>query len=437
MDRSERRVVITGIGVLCPIGRSPQEMWEAVLARRSGLARPSGIPREVIPLRAAGEVREFTGNIKDFGEMDKEAQKNLRKALKVMCRECQMGVAAGQLALNDAAIRIGTFEPERIGTSFGSDYMVSEPQEFLEGIKACLDGHGVFHFDRWAGEGMPRLFPLWLLKYLPNMPASHLAIYNDLRGPSNSLTVREASPGVCLADGLNIIRAGRADCMVVGVTGTRLSLMKALHTVQQEEVALGDEEPTTACRPFDKNRPGMVPGEGAAAVILEDSRSALKRGVKVYGEVLAAASAAVAGRHCVADRKAALILALRAVLDQAEMQPENIGFVMAHGLGTQSCDQEEAEALAEVFGPKKVPVIAAKSYFGNLGAGAGLVELALGVLALNNKQLFATLNCDDPDPACPVDVVREPREISRPVFVNINVTPQGQASAAIVAAWSE
>ncbi|MGB9880519.1 MAG: beta-ketoacyl synthase N-terminal-like domain-containing protein, partial [Anaerolineae bacterium] len=113
MDRSERRVVITGIGVISPIGRSPQEIWEAVQVGRSGLARPSAIPREVIPLRAAGEVKEFTGNVKDFGEMDREAQKNLRKALKVMCRECQMGVAAGQLALNDAGIRMGTFAPER------------------------------------------------------------------------------------------------------------------------------------------------------------------------------------------------------------------------------------------------------------------------------------------------------------------------------------
>lgn len=437
MDRSNRRVVITGIGVICPLGSRAAEIWEAVNSRRSGLTRPSLLPLDVIPLRAAGEARQFTGNIKDFGELDKEAQKNLRKSLKVMCRECQMGVAVGQLALNDAGIRLGTYDPERIGTSFGSDYMVSEPQEFLEGVKACLDGDGVFHFARWATDGMPRLFPLWLLKYLPNMPASHLAIYNDLRGPSNSLTLREASPAACLQDGLHTIQAGRADCMVAGVTGTRLSLMKALHVVQQEEVVLGEGDPASACRPFDRDRPGMVPGEGAGAVVLEDEHSAKRRGARIYGRLLAASSVAAVDRYCVGRRREAMVLAIRRSLASAGLQPSDIGFVMAHGLGTRSCDQEEADAIAAVFGPHGIPVVAAKSYFGNLGAGSGMVELVLGLLALRDGRLFPTLNCDNPDPLCPVDVVREEREISRGVFLSLNVTPQGQASAAIVARWEE
>lgn len=435
MDRSNRRVVITGIGVICPLGSCAPEIWEAVISRRSGLNKPSSLPLDVIPLRAAGEARQFTGNIKDFGELDKEAQKNLRKSLKVMCRECQMGVAVGQLALNDAGIRLGTYDPERIGTSFGSDYMVSEPQEFLEGVKACLDGEGVFHFPQWAVNGMPRLFPLWLLKYLPNMPASHLAIYNDLRGPSNSLTLREASPGACLQDGLNTIQAGRADCMVAGVTGTRLSLMKALHAVQQEEVVLGEGDPTTACRPFDKDRMGMVPGEGAGAVVLEEEESANRRGAQIYGRLLAASSVAAVNRYCLGRRKEAMVLAVRRSLASAGLHPHDIGFVVAHGLGTRTCDQEEAEAIATVFGPYGVPVVAAKGYFGNLGAGAGMVELALGLLALKHGRLFPTRNCDTPDPLCPVDVVREEREVPRGIFLKLNVTPQGQASAAVVARW--
>lgn len=435
MSGEQRRVVITGLGVICPIGTGATEIWQAVTNRQSGVSSPSCLPTETLPIKAAGEARQFTGNIKDFGEMDKESQKNLRKSLKVMCRECQMGVAAAQLALNDASLTQGSFDPERVGTSFGSDYMVSSAEEFTEGIRACLDGNGVFEFHRWASDDMPRLFPLWLLKYLPNMPASHVAIYNDLRGPSNSITMREASPAICVRDAMHAIQTDREDAAVVGVTGTRLSLMKAMHAIQQEEVAIYDGEPQRACRPFDLHRSGMVPGEGAAAIILEELKTATRRGASIYGEVLAASSAAVLERKCVARRREAMRQAMLNAIHEAGLKPTDIGFVMAHGLGTQTCDVEEAQALSDVFGSRGVPIIAAKSYFGNLGAASGLVEMILGILALRHRQLFATLNYETPDPACPVDVVTEPRPIEKMVFMNVNVTPQGQASAAIIAAY--
>ncbi len=435
MSGDRRRVVITGLGVISPIGTGATAIWQAVTNRQSGVSSPTCLPPGALPIKAAGEARQFTGHIKDFGEMDKESQKNLRKSLKVMCRECQMGVAAAQLALNDASLSQGKFDPERVGTSFGSDYMVSSAEEFTEGIRACLNGDGMFQFHRWAGEGMPRLFPLWLLKYLPNMPASHVAIYNDLRGPSNSITMREASPAICIRDAVHAIQSDREDAAVVGVTGTRLSLMKAMHTVQQEEVAIYDGEPERVCRPFDLHRNGMVPGEGAAALVLEELKTAIRRGASIYGEVLAASSAAVLERKCVAHRREAMRLAMLRVLHEAGLKPADIGFLMAHGLSTQTCDVEEAQALSDVFGPRGVPVIAAKSYFGNLGAASGLVEIILGVLALRHHQLFATLNYETPDPACPVDVVTDPRPIERTVFMNVNVTPQGQASAAIIAAY--
>ena len=432
MSGERRRVVITGLGAICPIGSSTDEIWNAVASRQSGISAPTSLPTEALPIGAAGEVRQFTGHIKDFGEMDKEAQKNLRKSLKVMCRECQMGVAAAQLALNDASHVSGGFDPSRVGTSFGSDYMVSDPQEFTEGIRACLSGQREFEFSRWPTEGMPRLFPLWLLKYLPNMPASHVSIYNDLRGPSNSITMREASPAICIRDAMHVILSDRADAAVVGVTGTRLSLTKAMHAIQQEEVGLLNGEPSRACRPFDLHRNGMVPGEGAAAIFVEELNSASRRGVHIYAEVLAAASAAVIDRNRVARRREAMRLAMTAALQEAHLKPTDIGFVMAHGLGTQTCDVEEAAALSDVFGPAGVPVIAAKSYFGNLGAASGLVEIILGILALRHRQLFATLNYETPDPACPVDVVTEPRSPRVQRFMNVNVTPQGQASAAII-----
>ena len=165
-----------------------------------------------MPVHVAAEARQFSGEIEDFGPLEKEQKKQIRKALRVMCRECQMGVAVAQLALTDAAIQVGKIDPERIGISFGTDYMLSVPEEFNEGIRQCLSGEGKFEFPRWGLEGLPKMSPLWLLKYLPNMPASHVAIFNDLRGPSNSLTLREAGSNLAVGEAYQIIRRGQCRC---------------------------------------------------------------------------------------------------------------------------------------------------------------------------------------------------------------------------------
>ena len=185
----------------------------------------------------AAEARQFTGEIEDYGPLEKERKKLIRKGLRVMCRECQMGVAAAQLALADSGIQAAAVDPERVGISYGIDYLLSVPEEFADGVLQCIGSDGKFEFPRWGAEGQPKMSPLWLLKYLPNMPASHVAIFNDLRGPSNSLTSREASANIAIGDAYHIILRGNAEAMVCGATGTRLHAMKIVHAVTQEEVA--------------------------------------------------------------------------------------------------------------------------------------------------------------------------------------------------------
>ncbi|GAB4130868.1 MAG: beta-ketoacyl synthase [Thermogutta sp.] len=438
MDAESRRVVITGLGVLSPIGSSKSAVIDSLRNRRSGVGPLSVLPPEAVPVRFSGEVKDFTGSIGDFGNISKDVQKNLRKALKVMCRECQMGVAAGQLALNDAAIAPGKVDPARIGVCFGSDYMVSSPEEFTEGFRNSRDADGEFRFSLWPVKGMPQLFPLWLLKYLPNMPASHLGIYNDLRGPSNSLTLREATPNVCIMDALNTIRYERADAMLAGSTGTRLSTMKLMHCLQQEELAVtDDQDPSSVSRPFDKNRQGMVLGEGAGAVLLEELSHARNRGATVYAEVLSASSVAAIAKNGVSDLRQAVRLALTSALKQAALSPSQVNFVVATGLSTRTADREEALGIADIFGPNSVPILAPKSFYGNLGAGSGMVELIIGVLSLLEDALFPTLNYEVPDPDCPVRVVPEGDIPSGDVFVNLSFNSHGQASAAVVRRFSD
>ena len=294
MSSKQRRVVITGIGLVSPLGSTKEALWEALQQARSGVGPLTVLPPGAVPVHVAAEARQFTGEIEDFGPLEKEQKKQIRKALRVMCRECQMGVAVAQLALTDAAIQVGTVDPDRIGISYGTDYMLSLPEEFNEGIRQCLNGEGKFEFPRWGLEGLPKMSPLWLFKYLPNMPASHVAIFNDLRGPSNSLTLREAGSNLAVGEAYQIIRRGNADAMVCGATGTRLHAMKIVHAVSQEEVACGNGDPTKVSRPFDRNRSGMVLGEGAGAVVIEELAHAQARGATIYGEIVAASSRAAA-----------------------------------------------------------------------------------------------------------------------------------------------
>lgn len=434
MSSMRRRVVITGMGVISPVGNSKEALWEALSTGQSGVGPLTATPASPFPVSIAAEARQFSGDIDDFGPMEKEVKKALRKGLKVMCRECQMGVAAAQLALHDAELAPGKYEPTRTGVSFGSDYMITLAEDFSEGIRSCLNGQGQFEFGRWATEGMPKMSPLWLLKYLPNMPASHIAIYNDMRGPSNSITLREASPGLTLAEACQIIRRGRADIMLCGATGTRLHPMKMLHAVRQEEVAPGNGDPARVSRPFDLNRQGMVLGEGAGAVILEDLESARARGATIFAEVLGGASSAATEGRRQARRDVAMKNVLAAVLSRCGVTPDAVGHIHAHGVSTRCADAEEARAIGEVFGGRSqpVPVVAAKSYFGNLGAGSGMVELIASVLALGQNRLFRVLNYETPDPDCPVAVVTRDDVSPGASFVNLNVTPQGQASAVLV-----
>jgi 3-oxoacyl-[acyl-carrier-protein] synthase II len=222
--------------------------------------------------------------------------------------------------------------------------------------------------------------------------------------------------------------------MLAGATGSRVHPLRTVHTVLQEQLALEGDDPTKVSRPFDLHRHGMVVGEGAAAIVLEHWPTAQQRGATVLGEVLGYGAAVAVDRQAVALRDQALKNAMLQALQSAELTPADIGHVHAHGLSTLRCDIAEAQAIQHVFRDRStpVPVTAAQSYFGNLGAAGGMVELSASLMAIQQGSLFATLNYDTPDPECPVDVVTSHAAPAGTSVLNINVTPQGQASAVIV-----
>ncbi len=434
MSSSEsRRVAITGIGVISPLGNSKEALFDGLSSGKNGVRDIESLANFEGDVRFGGEAVEFTEHIDNFGTLPKDQKKMIRKGLKMMCRETKMGVAAAQLAFQDAGMEVGSYDPERTGCVFGSDYMLTMPEDFRAGAQKCADDEGEFDYSQWGGEGLGMVNPLWLLLYLPNMPASHVAIYNDLRGTSNSLTQREAAPNLAIGEASRIIQRGSADVMVAGATGTRLHPMNMMHAIAQEEIAGNGVAPEKASRPFDRDRSGMALGEGAGVMLLEDLDAAQSREATILGEIIGAASSAVTKAPSVADRRQAIVNSLRAALADAGLSPSDIGHIHAHGLSTRSCDAEEAAAIVEVFGSREEqpPVVAAKSHFGNLGCGSGAVELAGSLMAIRSGKLFPVLNYETPDDDCPLNIATADTDAGQTV-ANINVTPQGQASVLIV-----
>ena len=432
---STRRVVITGMGLVGPLGNEKASFWSALCAGESGIRPLTHFPTDALPIRCGGEANQFTGHISEFGNLQASQKKAIRKGLKVMCREIQMGVAASQLAFQDAQLAPEEIDGERTGAVYGCDYIMTNPAEFEAGLRDCVtDGH--VEFARWAEQGLPKVTPLWLLKYLPNMPACHVAIYNDLRGPNNSITVREASANLALAEAYCTIRRGHADVIVSGATGTRIHPIKTVHVALQEEVAQENDDPTTLSRPFDADRTGVVIGEGAASLVLEELQSAEQRGVTPLAEVVGFGSSTVITKNSVADRKTAVANALRQALHTAGLSADEVGHVNAHGVSTRQGDRDEAAGIQQLFGQRStpVPVVAPKSATGNMGAGSGALEVISSVLALQQGTLFPTQNYQTPDPDCPLAVVTDAETSAGSTAVNINVTAQGQASALVVRA---
>ncbi len=429
-----RRVVITGLGLISPLGNSPAALWDALVAGRSGVGATTFMPADRQPLAISAEAREFTGEIEDFGPLEKERKKAIKKGLKVMCRETRMAVAAAQLAIADAGFAEKPMDPEASGVVLGSDYMLTMPEDYTLGMTTCSPG-GEFEYAKWGKEGLGDMAPLWMLKYLPNMPASHIAIYNDLRGPNNSLTMREAASNLAVGEAFRTIQRGHANLMVAGATGTRILPMQAIHALQTEQMASANGDPAKASRPFDKNRTGMVAGEGAGMVVLEEYESAKARGATIYAEVLGLGSANVADATLRGKCDVALERAMKAALHDAGKTPTDVGHINAHGLSTTERDADEARAIAKVFGTRaeSVPVAAIKSNMGNLGAGGGVVELIASVLALRDGRLPRVLNFETADPACPLHVAEDDTR-SGGSFLNLSVTPQGQAAVLYVAA---
>lgn len=420
------RIVITGVGTVAPIGVGKDAFWKSLLSGQSGIGHLHAVPPDGFPSKLAAEVQDFDPQLI-----------YCRKALKVMSRDTALGVAAASLAMKDAGLGKGLIDPERLGVSYGCGRISSTPDDLFQAAASSLNEKHRFEFERFGEEALDKIAPLWFIKKLPNMPACHISIEHDARGPNNTITSRDASGLQALAEGINVILRDAADVMIVGACSSNIHPVDITKFHLFESLTRREEDPQAACRPFDVTRDGTVVGEGGAAFVIESLDHALRRGAPIYAEVLAVGQGCDGTGWHNGSGGRGVARAVQAAMRKAGIEPTDIGHINAHGKSTQRDDLVEARGYHWGLGDaaRRIPVTAMKSYFGNCDAGAGAVELAGSVLALQHGVLPSTLNYRIPDPRCQLNVVHgDPLELRNFTAMSVNRTSMGQSVAAIIRA---
>ena len=393
-----RRVVITGIGCITPMGTEVSKVWDGLKQGASGVGYTSIFDASRFPTRISAEVRDW-----DISQAGEDPQ-----AWKLRGRHSHFAAGAAKKAVLDAGILdLATLDPTRFGVYLGSGEGQQDFQCFARMMtKAMVSGQ--FDLALFTKAGMEWLNPTVELEQEPNMPAGHLAAMFGAEGPNANCLTACAASSQAIGEAVEIIRRGEADAMLSGGTHsmihpfgvTGFNLLTALST--------NNDHPTEASRPFDRDRDGFVLGEGAAMVILEELEHAKRRGAQIYGEVTGYGSTADAYR--ITDTHPEGRGATRCItlaMQDAQLAPQDIHYINAHGTSTSVNDKVESLAIKNALGSHayQVGVSSTKSMMGHLIAAAGATELIVCLMAIRDNVLPPTINYHHPDPECDLDYI--------------------------------
>ena len=382
-----RRVVVTGLGAVTPLGNSAPETWRAALAGESGIDWIRAFDAGDYPVRVAAEVKDFD----PAGVASPKVQRKLD-------RNVLFALAAGKEAVESAGLN--GFDPHRVGIAFGSA---------IGGIAGIMQQGEVLR-----ERGYERVSPSFIPSVLVDAASGQLAISLGIKGPNYAPVSACATGSHAVGEAAELIKRGDADAMLAGGTEAAIQPNILAGFVAMRGLAVEDEHPPHASRPFDATRAGFVMGEGACVLVLEELEAARARGATIYAEVLAYGTSNDA-HHMAQPEPEAIGVAemMRAAIDRAGLQPEDVGYINAHGTSTPLGDAAETKAIKDVFGEHAydLAVSSTKSMMGHCFGAAGAIEALMCVLALHEGKLPPTINYEHPDPVCDLDYVpNEARE---------------------------
>lgn len=378
----ERRVVVTGLGLVTPLGTGVEKSWKAICAGESGIARITRFDPSNFSSRIAGEVKDF--NPEAYIE---------KKEVKKMDTFIHFAIAASQIAIDDSGLKITDENRDRVGVYVGAG---------IGGLPAIE-----YYHKRLLEDGPKKISPFFIPMVLINLTSGQIAIRFGLNGP-NSCAVTACSTGThSIGDAYRIIQRGEADAIIAGGTEAAISPLGVGGFAAMKALSTRNDDPKRASRPFDKERDGFVMGEGAGVVTLEELGFATRRGAKIYCEIAGYGMNADA-YHITAPspQGEGAAKCMRLALDDAKMKPEDIGYINAHATST-SADLVETQAIKAVFGEYayRLPVSSTKSMTGHLLGAAGGVEAIFTILSLRDGILPPTINYEHPDPECDLDYI--------------------------------
>ena len=405
-----RRVVITGVGAVTPIGTAAQGLWDGLVARRSAVRTITRFDPQPFKSRIAAEIP-------DFRPQDHLDQKRAKR----LDRFSQLAVTSARLALEDSGVRTEREDKDRVGAMMGSA---------LGGV-AFAEAQ-VPHF---LADGPRGLDASLALAVFPGAASCNIAIEFGFTGPNMTNAMSCASGTIAVGEAFHTIRDGRADVMFAGASEAPLAPMTFAAFSIIRAMSTRNDDPARASRPFDESRDGFVMGEGAAVLVLEERERALARGAKIYAEVVGYAFTNDA-YHMTAPRPDGrqAARAMRLALADASVPPGDVGYVNAHGSSTPLNDSTETSAIKQVFGDHayRLTVSGTKGYYGHALGASGAIEAAICALAMERRWLPPTINLERPDPACDLDCLPGEGRPAAPEIVVSNSFGFGGINASVV-----
>ncbi|MGI9167373.1 MAG: beta-ketoacyl-ACP synthase II [Pyrinomonadaceae bacterium] len=384
-----RRVVVTGLGLVTPVGNSVEATWAALMAGRSGADRIRKFDVEKFPVKFACEI-------KDFDPLDYIEKKEARK----MGAFIHYAIAAAQEAMNDSGLKVTDDASEQVGTYISSgigDFWAIEREH-----------------SKLLNEGPNRISPFFITSAIVNLAAGQVSIRHNAKGPNSATATACAAGAHAIGDSFKLIQREAADVMICGGAESAITPMSVAGFAAMRALSTRNDEPLTASRPFERDRDGFVIGEGAGIMILEELEFARRRGARIYAELVGYGMTADAFHVTKPDDTGSgAIRVMQKTIQDAGIRPEEIGYINAHGTSTPYNDKFETLAIRETFGEHayKLAVSSTKSMTGHLLGAAGGIEGVFSVLALTRKMLPPTINYFNSDPECDLDYVpNEPRE---------------------------
>lgn len=381
MDK--RRVVITGVGMITPLGIGVEQSWNGLLAGRSGIGKITQFDAANFPTRIAGEVAGF--NPEDYIEP---------KEIKKMDRFIHFALAAAQMAMNDSGLKITDENAERAGVIVGSG---------IGGLRSIEHYHSVL-----LEKGPRRITPFFIPMLVVNLASGQISIRFGAKGPNSAVVTACATGSHAIGDAFKIIQRGDADAMIAGGTEAVITPLGIGGFNAMKALSTRNDEPEKASRPFDMDRDGFIMGEGAGIMILESLETALERGAGIYAEIAGYGMAADA-YHITAPSPngEGAARCMQMALKDGGVEPSVVNYINAHGTSTKAGDEIETYAIKTVFGEYayKIPVSSTKSMTGHLLGAAGGVESVISILSIKDDIIPPTINLDTPDPECDLDYV--------------------------------